>query len=81
MKTFLTGKLAARKLGSRLTKHLPKDLALEVSTATGIPIDRMATRYLTAMICWFCVHCPGTQTILLPAPQNTILEISGADLA
>jgi hypothetical protein len=80
MKAFLTGEVVARNLGDRLTKPLAKELGLEVSKATGIPIDRMAKRYLSAMICWFCEHYQSTQTILLSARQNTILEISDGDL-
>jgi hypothetical protein len=43
-----------RGLGSRLTKPIVVSLAREMSVAKVIPLDRMAIRYRSCAICWFC---------------------------
>jgi hypothetical protein len=48
--------IAKRRGIEKLTKPYVMNLAREVSTRLGIPIDRMAQRYMSCTICWFCEH-------------------------
>jgi hypothetical protein len=54
----------ARGLGDRLTKPILLQLAREMSRDQGIPIDRLARRYRSCVICWFCEL--WTQRRILP---------------
>jgi hypothetical protein len=43
-----------RSLGTRLTKPILLELAHEMSKDKDIPLDRLALRYRSCTICWFC---------------------------
>jgi hypothetical protein len=62
-----------RGLGARLNKPILLQLAREMSTEQDIPLDRMAVRYRSCTICWFCEIWKRTG-ILPNSPIQTILQ-------
>jgi hypothetical protein len=80
VKGKLMNHLIEREYGTKPTKDLLLVLAVEVSRATGISIDRMARRTMSPLICWFCEHIQEVTCILWPTgapePERTPKSVS-----